>query len=67
MSSTVVTTGESTAIIINLLISLMLVALIGALIYSQLPRIEQMIKKDWLRVLFAVQKIKVINLLRKFF
>jgi hypothetical protein len=44
MSSTVVTTGESTAIIINLLISLVLVALIGSLIYSQLPRIEQMIK-----------------------
>jgi|GEM_PF-6762047 len=44
MSSTVVTTGETTAIIINLLISLVLVALIGALIYTQLPRIEQMIK-----------------------
>jgi hypothetical protein len=45
MSSTVVTTGESTAIIINLLISLVLVALIGALIYTQLPRIEKMIKE----------------------
>lgn len=44
MSSTIVTTGESTAIIINLLISLVLVALIGALIYTQLPRIEKMIK-----------------------
>jgi hypothetical protein len=45
MSSTVVTTGETTAIIINLLISLVLMALIGALIYSQLPRIELMIKE----------------------
>jgi hypothetical protein len=45
MSSSVITTGETTALIINFLISLMLVALTAALIYTQLPRIEQMIKK----------------------
>jgi hypothetical protein len=45
MSSSVVTTGETTALIINFLISLMLVALFAALIYTQLPRIEQMLKK----------------------
>ena len=45
MESSVVTTGETTALIINFLISLVLVALTAALIYTQLPRIEQMIKK----------------------
>lgn len=67
MSSTVVTTGETTALIINTIIGLTIVAVFGYLVYTQLPRIEKILKEKLEESLTRNSKNKGNQPLQKIF